>query len=204
MRSLSKLAGVFIAGLLLAACNSGGAKGAGDEIGMGKADAPVKMIEYASASCSHCARFATDVFPQFKAKYIDTGIVYYEMREIITPPENFAAAAYLTARCVGPDKYYSVLDAVFRAQGSIFQSGDIVGGLRNIALSSGLSEDQWKKCVTDPEAQKALQARVERYNREADITGTPTFYFNGKMVKSGEMTMAELDAAVTAARAAKK
>lgn len=204
MRSLAKLATVLIAGFVLAACNSGGAKGAGDEIGMGKANAPVKMIEYASASCSHCARFNNDVFPQFKAKYIDTGIVYYEMREIITPPENFAAAAYLTARCAGTDKYYSVLDAVFRAQGSIFQSGDIAGGLRNIALSAGLSEDQWKKCVTDQAAQKALQDRVTRYNREADIQGTPTFYFNGKMVKSGEMTMAELDAAVAAARAGKK
>ena len=105
MRSLTKLVGVFFAGLVLAACNSGGAKGAGDEIGMGKPNAPVKVVEYASASCGHCATFNNEVFPAFKAKYIDTGIVYYEMREIITPPENFAAAAFLTARCAGPDKY---------------------------------------------------------------------------------------------------
>lgn len=204
MRSVAKLVTVLFAGLVLAACNSGGAKGAGEEIGMGKAGAPVKMVEYASASCSHCARFNNEVFPAFKAKYIDTGIVHYEMREIITPPENFAAAAYLTARCAGPDKYYSVLDAVYRAQMSIFQSGDFAGGLKNIALSAGLSEAQWKTCVTDEAAQKKLRDRVERYNKEANITGTPTFYFNGKMVKSGEMTMAELDAAVTAARAGKK
>jgi protein-disulfide isomerase len=204
MRSLAKLATVLIAGLVLAACNSGGGKGAGDEIGMGDPKAPVKMVEYASASCPHCARFNNDVFPEFKKKYIDTGIVYYELHEVLTPPENFAAAAYLTARCAGPDKYYSVLDAVYRAQSSIYASNDFAGGLRTIALAAGLSEDQWKKCVTDDAAQKALQARVERYNREADISGTPTFYINGKMAKSGEMTMAELDAAVAAARAGKK
>jgi protein-disulfide isomerase len=204
MRSLAKLATVFLAGLLLTACNNGGPKGAGDEIGMGKPDAPVKMVEYASASCPHCARFNNEVFPEFKAKYIDTGIVYYELHEVLTPPENFAAAAYLTARCAGPDKYYSVLDAVYRAQATIEQTGDYANGLRNIAVSAGLSEAQWKKCVTDPAAQKALQDRVARYNREADIQGTPTFYFNGKMAKSGEMTMAELDAAVAAARAEKK
>jgi protein-disulfide isomerase len=203
MRSLARLATVFIAGLVLAACHGGGGK-PGDEIGMGDPKAPVKMVEYASASCPHCARFNNDVFPEFKKKYIDTGIVYYELHEVLTDPQNFAAAAYLTARCAGPDKYYSVLDAVYRAQSSIYQSEDYAGGLRTIALSAGLSEAQWQKCIKDPEALKALQARVERYNREADIQGTPTFYINGKMAKSGEMTMAELDAAVAAARAEKK
>jgi protein-disulfide isomerase len=204
MRSLAKLATVLIAGLVLAACNNGGPKSTGEEIGMGDPKAPVKMVEYASASCPHCARFNNEVFPEFKAKYIDTGVVYYELHEVLTDPANFAAAAYLTARCAGPDKYYSVLDAVYRAQASIHATRDYAGGLRTIALSSGLSEAQWKKCVADPAAQKALEDRVARYNKEADIPGTPTFYFNGKMAKSGEMTMAELDAAVAAARAGKK
>jgi len=204
MRALARLATVFLAGLVLAASHGGDARAAGEEIGMGKPDAPVKMVEYASASCSHCARFNNEVFPEFKKKYIDTGIVYYEMREVVTEPVNFAAAAYLTARCAGPDKYYSVLDAVYHAQASIYQTQDYAGGLRTIALAAGLSESQWRTCITDPVAQQALQARIERYNSEADIQGTPTFYFNGKKVKSGEMTMAELDAAVAAARAAKK
>jgi protein-disulfide isomerase len=162
------------------------------------------MVEYASASCPHCARFNNDVFPEFKKKYIDTGIVYYEMREVLTDPVNFAAAAYLTARCAGPEKYYSVLDAVYHAQALMRQTGDYVGGLRKIALGAGLSESQWMACVTDPAGQKALEARLERYSQEAEIDGTPTFYFNGMKVKSGEMTMAELDAAVADARAAKK
>ena len=93
MRALAKLATVVIAGLMLAASNGGAARAAGDEIGMGKPDAPVKMVEYASASCPHCAQFNNEVFPAFKKKYIDTGVVYYELREILTAPVNFAAAA---------------------------------------------------------------------------------------------------------------
>lgn len=205
MRSLTKIVGVLIASLVLVACNNGGSgKSGSEEIGMGKPDAPVKVVEYASIACSHCAQFNNEVFPAFKAKYIDTGIVYYEMREIITPPENFAAGGYLTARCVPADKYYSVIDAIYRAQAAMVQSQDYAGGLRDIALSAGLTEAQWRTCVTDETAQKKLRDRVARYNREADIQGTPTFYFNGKMVKSGEMSMAELDAAVAAARAGKK
>jgi protein-disulfide isomerase len=204
MRALARLATVFVAAVVLALAHGGGAKAAGDEIGMGKPNAPVKMVEYASASCPHCAHFNNDVFPQFKKKYIDTGIVYYEMREVLTDPVNFAAAVYLTAWCAGPDKYYSVLDAVFHAQALMRETEDYAGGLRKIALAAGLSESKWQACVTDPAAQQALQARLERYSREAEIDGTPTFYFNGKKVKSGVMTMAELDAAVADARAAKK
>jgi protein-disulfide isomerase len=203
MRILASLAAVLVAGLMLA---SGGhaATAAKDEIGLGKPTAPVKMVEYASASCPHCARFNNEVFPAFRKKYIDTGIVYYEMREVLTDPVNVAAAAFLTARCAGPKKYYSVIDAVFKAQAAMYQSNDFAGGLQKIALTAGLSEAQWKTCLNDPAGQKALESRLERYTREAEIDGTPTFYFNGKKVKSGEMTMAELDAAVAAARAAKK
>jgi protein-disulfide isomerase len=204
MRALARLVSAVVAAVALAASHAGVAMAAGDEIGMGKPNAPVKMVEYASASCPHCARFNNDVFPEFKKKYIDTGIVYYEMREVLTDPVNFAAAAYLTARCAGPDKYYSVLDAVYHAQALMRQTGDYAGGLRKIALGAGLSESQWTACVTDPAGQKALEARLDRYAQEAEIDGTPTFYFNGKKVKSGEMTMAELDAAVADARAAKK
>lgn len=204
MRSISKLLTLVVAGFVLAACNNGGAKATGEEIGMGNPTAPVKMVEYASTACGHCAAFNNDVFPAFKAKYIDTGIVYYEMREILTAPENFAAAAFLTARCAGKDKYYSVIDSVFRAQGDIFQSGDLAGGLRAIALSAGLSEEKWKACIADDAAQKALRDRTERYSREGEIAGTPTFFMNGKKVKESAMTMAELDAAVAAARAVKK
>src|SRR5688572_8278560 len=102
------------AAALLAACGQGGgdAQVASDDMVMGKADAPVTVIEYASVTCSHCANFNATVFPAFKAKYVDTGQVKYVLREFLTPPVPIAAAGFLIARCAGPDKYFGVVDAI--------------------------------------------------------------------------------------------
>jgi protein-disulfide isomerase len=198
------LAAATIAALSLAGCNKGGGAGPGagtasaDDMSLGQPNAPVKMVEYASASCPHCARFANDVFPQFKAKYIDTGRVYYTFKEFLTPPENVAAAGFLTARCAGKDKYFTVLGDIFRDQEQMYQSGDFAGGLLRIAQSAGMSEDQFNRCINDAEALKALNARVERAIKDG-VTSTPTFLMNGKKIAEGEVTMEQLDAAVAAA-----
>lgn len=60
---------------------------------MGRADAPVTVIEYASFTCSHCAHWTNDVLPQFKARYIDTGKVRLVFRDMPTPPAQIAATA---------------------------------------------------------------------------------------------------------------
>jgi protein-disulfide isomerase len=195
-------------GLALAACNSAGAGSGGkvnsEDMTMGNPKAKVTLVEYASASCSHCAKWNEEVFPAFKTKYIDTGRVHYVFREFLTPPVELASAAFLTARCAGKDKYFSVVDAVFRAQPTMYSTGDMRGELLRIANSAGMSEAQFTKCVSDDEALKALNDRVEKYAREAKIRGTPTFVVNGKEVASGEMTMAQLDAAIAEAEAAAK
>jgi len=198
-RRLLVLAAVA-AGLSLAGCNKGG-KGAAAEgdMSLGPADAKVQVVEYASASCSHCARFNNTVFPAFKAKYIDTGKVHYTLREFLTPPEEVAAAGFLVARCAGKDKYFTVLDAIFKNQEEMFQTGDFRGVLLRIAQSAGMTEDQFNKCVSDPEALKALNARVQRAINTEKISGTPTFVVNGKQVATGEVTLAQLEAAVAAA-----
>lgn len=189
------------AALTLAGCNKAGSGGAAsaDAMSLGKADAPIHMEEYASTTCSHCGRFHNDVFPAFKAKYIDTGKVRYTFHEFLTPPEAVAAAGYLTARCAGKDKYFSVIDALFRSQEEMYRTGDARGTLLKVAQSAGLTEAQFNACVQDEAAAKALNERVEKANKERNITSTPTFYLNGKKLKEGEVTMEELDAAVAAA-----
>src|SRR5579871_3142309 len=79
-----------------------------DDMTLGSPKAKVTVIEYASASCPHCARFNNEVFPAFKAKYVDTGRVFYVFREFLTEPASLAAAAFLTARCAGKGKYFGV------------------------------------------------------------------------------------------------
>jgi protein-disulfide isomerase len=197
--SRSLLVVALFGALTLAACSKGGGKISAEDMSMGDANAPVKMVEYASASCSHCAAFNNEVFPAFKAKYIDTGKVHYTLKEFLTPPVEMAAAGFLTARCAGKDKYFSVVDAVYHSQNEMFQSGDIRGPLLRIAQSAGLTEAQFNACITDETALKALNERVEKAARDEKITGTPTFVVNGKQVASGEVTLQQLDAAIAEA-----
>ncbi|HKR89299.1 MAG TPA: thioredoxin domain-containing protein [Phenylobacterium sp.] len=194
------IAAVAVAGLSLAGCNKGGKGAAGEgDMSLGPADAKVQVVEYASASCSHCARFNNTVFPEFKAKYIDTGKVHYTLKEFLTPPEEVAAAGFLMARCAGKDKYFTVLDAIYKNQAEMFQTQDYRGVLLRIAQSAGMTEDQFNKCVSDPEALKALNARVQRAIKDDKISGTPTFVVNGKQIATGEVSLAQLDAAIAAA-----
>ena len=193
--SRSLFVAALIGVLALAGCNKSPKADAAD-MTMGNLKSKVQMIEYASASCVHCARFNNDVFPAFKAKYIDTGKVGYTFKEFLTPPVEVAAAGFLTARCAGKDKYFSVIDAIFHAQAEMFQTGDMRGVLLRIAQSSGMTEAQFNSCITDETALKALNARVDNAIKNDKISGTPTFIINGKQVASGEVTLQQLDAAV--------
>jgi protein-disulfide isomerase len=200
----------FVAAALTAALALGGCvkhapdavmKPQADDMSLGDPHARVQVIEYASASCPHCARFDMDVFPAFKAKYVDTGKVRYTLREYLTDPEAIAAAGFLLARCAGKDRYFPVLDAVFRGQEEMVRTGDVRGVLARIAKApGGLSEAQFAACMSDEAAEKALAARADRHLHADKVMVTPTFIINGRRVE-GEMTMPELDAAIAKAGA---
>jgi protein-disulfide isomerase len=185
----------------LAACGGGGgATVTADDMSMGDANAKVTVVEYASLACGHCAEWNKTVFPEFKAKYIDTGKVRYVFREFITQPPQLAVAGTLMARCAGKDKYFTVIDAVFHGQEEIFRTGDIRGVLLPIAQSAGLSEEAFMTCVSDEKAIKALNDKVQKYATEAKIEGTPTFFFNDDKYGNG-LTMAQIDEAYAKALA---
>ena len=191
--------------LSLTACDKGGgAAAAADDMTLGNPDSKVTVIEYASASCSHCARWNEEVWPTFKTKYVDSGRVHYVFKEFLTPPIELASAAFLTARCAGKDKYFNIIDADFRAQPVMYQTGDYRGELLRIAKSSGMSEAEFTQCIRDDDALKALNDRVEKAVKEDKISGTPTFIVNGKKVGDGEMSMEQLDTAIAEAEAAAK
>jgi protein-disulfide isomerase len=177
----------------------------GDEISLGQPNAKVTVIEYASASCPHCARWNEEVFPTFKKKYIDTGKVHYIFREFLTPPENVAAAGFLLARCGGKDKYFPILDAVFRSQREWGPRGEGVrDSFLRIAQTFGMNEQQFTACVSDEKQLNALNDRVEKWQKTDNISGTPTFIVNGKVAASGEAPLPLLDAAIASASSGKK
>jgi protein-disulfide isomerase len=170
-----------------------------DDMSLGNPRARVTVIEYASASCPHCARWDMEVFPAFKAKYVDSGKVRYTLREYLTDPEALAAAGFLLARCAGKDRYFPVLDAVFKGQEQMVQTGDVRGVLAKIAKDpGGMTEAQLDACMRDTAAEKALAARADRHLHVDKVNSTPTFIINGRRTE-GEMSLPELDAAIARA-----
>jgi len=163
------------------------------EISLGNPRAPVTVIEYASVGCPHCAVWANEVFPGFRAKYVDTGKVRFVFREMLTGNGALAAAGFLTARCAAPDKYFQVVDDVFAQQTTIGREG--VEALVRIAEHAGVTRDRFEACLKDEAALKALNERTLADAKANNITGTPTF-FVGDQRLDGEQTLEDLDAAI--------
>jgi len=169
------------------------------DMSLGNPKARVQVVEYASASCPHCAHFNETVFPAFKKKYLDTGKVRFTLKEFLTAPAEVAAAGFLVARCGGPAKYFTILDQVFRSQPQ-WEAGDIGQVITRVGVANGLSEAQVNSCLTDPAALDALNRRVEKALEVDKIEATPSFVVNGKPVSG--VTLADLDRAIAAAEPA--
>ncbi|MDO8801525.1 DsbA family protein [Phenylobacterium sp.] len=194
--ALLSLAFLFLAG----AAHAAPAYATGD-LALGNPKARIVVDEYASLSCTHCAQFNNEVFPAFKAKYIDTGNVRYVLHEFLTEPVNVAAIGFITARCAGPDKYFAVVDSLFRRQAEIFETRDLRPVLLDVARTAGLTEAQVNACVTDPANGEALEARVKA-GEARGVNSTPFFFVNG--VKVDGVTLADLDRAIAAAGKTKR
>lgn len=204
MDALTRRAAILTAaasGAVMAAPALAAVKAAPGDMSLGNPKAPIHVVEYLSLTCPHCAHFHEDVFPAFKAKYIDTGRVYFTIRELLTAPAQVAAAGFLMARCEGGKNYFPIVDQVFKSQ-SRWQQGNIKPILVEIAKNNGLTEAQFEACITDEKGQADLQQRLEYATGTDKVTGTPTFFINGVLLPNAEVpTLAELDAAI--AKAAK-
>jgi protein-disulfide isomerase len=166
------------------------------EMTLGSPKAPLTVVEYASVGCPHCALWANDVFPSFRAKYIDTGKVRFVFREMLTGNGALAAAGFLTARCAGPTKYFQVVDDVFAQQEDIQRQG--IDLLAKIAARAGLTRAQFDACLADGAALKALNDRTQADASAHQVTGTPTFFVGAERLE-GDQTLADLDAAIARA-----
>jgi protein-disulfide isomerase len=154
------------------------------ELILGKDDAPITVVEYASMTCGHCANFHNKVFPALKEKYIDTGKVRLIFREF--PLDNLAAAASMVARCSGGDKTFPLISALFHTQESwAFVRGDPRPELFKVAKQAGFTQESFDKCLAD---QKLLDDVGAVRTRGSDVFGvnaTPTFFINGKKLTAG-------------------
>ena len=168
--------------------------GALPDLILGKADAPVTIIEYASMTCSHCGHFHTTVFDTIKTKYIDTGKVRFIMREF--PLDTLAVAASMLARCTGGEKAIPLIGVFFAKQDDwAFQRSNQIPELFKIAQQAGFTKDQFDKCLTDqPLYDKIVEGR-ERASKDFGVDATPTFFINGKRLQDAP-TLEAFDKAI--------
>jgi len=147
---------------------------------LGEADAPVTIVEYASMSCSHCADFHNETYPQLKEQYIDTGKVRFVFREF-----SIDAAAYgiaMVARCAPENRYFDVLDLFFEHQTDWIRSEDRYAAILDLAKQVGFSEDSFEACLQNQALFDGLTAVKDRAAKEFGVQGTPTFFINGEKV----------------------
>lgn len=147
-----------------------------EERSYGSAAAPVTIIEYASLTCPHCAHFTNDILPAVKKDLIDTGKARLIYRDF--PLDAYAAKAAAMARCADHDKYFDLLEVIFKDQERWTKADDVDAALIQLGTLAGMEADYAKACMNNEELTNALVQRMQDAQKKYDIKATPTFIFN--------------------------
>jgi protein-disulfide isomerase len=157
---------------------------------LGNPKSKVVLIEYAAPSCPVCAAFNVQSFPQLKAKYIDTGKIFYVFR--IFPLRSDDGSAEKIARCLPEDKYFAFIDLLFKNQPKwdveygVSPEG-VHDGLVLLGRIAGMSREQVDQCMEN----KAEDERINKVSSDAEarysVHATPTFILNGADIGSGNI-----------------
>ncbi len=159
------------------------------DVWLGKADAKVTIIEYASLTCSHCATFHKDTWPELKTKYIDTGKVRFTLREF--PLDPLAMAGFMLARCNGEARYYPMTDLLFAQQRAWAFTEKPVDALSAMVKQAGFTQESFEACLKRADIYDAV-TQVKDRGAKVGVESTPTFFINGQK-RSGALTIAEFD-----------
>ena len=148
---------------------------------LGRADAPVTVIEYASFVCSHCAHWHTTILPAFKTRFIDTGQVKLVFRNLPTNPAQVAASAAGIARCAVPSRFFDVASSLMTGQAAVIEGAPLAGWYAAAVASSGRTQAEIDACLADPATLAGIRAEIAGASA-AGVTGTPSFFVNGRAV----------------------
>ena len=158
---------------------------------LGNPKSKTVLIEYAAPSCPVCAAFNVQSFPQLKAKYIDTGKIFYVFRVFPLRPDD--GSAEKIARCLPEDKYFAFIDLLFKNQPKwdvefgVQSPEGVHEGLVLLGRIAGMSREQVDQCMVN----KAEDERINTVSSDAQsrysVTGTPTFILNGTSIGSGNI-----------------
>jgi len=161
-----------------------------DDRVLGDPAAPITIIEYASLTCPHCARFANDVLPELKREWIDTGKAKLVLRDF--PLDGPALRAAMIARCAPPDRFYAFADTFFASQDRWATTKDYREALARLAKLGGMGKDEFETCLNNTTLENRIVEQRLVASQELDINSTPTFFINGSKF-SGAPTAEEFN-----------
>jgi protein-disulfide isomerase len=183
---------------------------------MGNPNAKVKLIEYGSMTCPHCAEFAQGAKGPIAA-HVRSGRVSFEFRNFVL--NGVDVTATLLARCAGPANFFRLTDSLFTTQSQwVGKIGGLseaekdklksltsgqrlgrladIGGLTQIAARAGVAPQRGKQCLAD-DAGLARLGQMAEAATALGVQGTPTFFVNGSIVHAH--SWAELEPAIRSA-----
>jgi len=157
---------------------------------IGKTDAPITIIEYASMSCSHCASFHNNTLPDLKKEYIDTGKVKFVFRDF---PYNFPALlGSMVMRCTPNDVRYDYMNALYKLQNQwvLKENAKTTQELYKIMQSGGMKKADFEACINNTDLENKIIQEIIDAQEEFQIKNTPSFLVNGNLV-SGNKSIKE-------------
>ena len=150
---------------------------------MGKADAPVTMLEFASFTCPHCAAFTNDVLPQLEKAYVDTGKVKIVFRQF--PLNGLDLRAGMMARCAPREQYFNIAKVLFKQQQSwaLSDTNAALSALAQIGGMAGLPKDKFDACLADNAVADAIIKLGQEAQADYKVNATPTFVVEGEKIE---------------------
>ena len=144
--------------------------------GVGDPNAPIKIQEFFSLTCNHCADFHKGTYQDIKKNLIDTGKVYFVYEEF--PLNGPALYGSMIARCLPEERYTGFIDLLLRQQDKWAFSGDFKADIMQNAKLAGMSEEEFEICFNNKELQKAIATNIKEASETWKINSTPSFVVN--------------------------
>ena len=166
------------------------------DIVVGRPEAPLTLVQYASASCSYSAKFQREILPQLNKTYIEPGKLKLVFREL--PQNDRVTAVTLLARCLPRERYFDAYNALFQSQDAWVSSQNPGPPITRIVTGLGMSKETFEKCLADRQKAAQLEAFRRKTVRDFGIEATPTFFLNGQKI-FGRIDMADLRSELFAA-----
>jgi len=146
----------------------------------GSPDAKLTMIEYSSLTCPHCAHFHEAILPKIRETYIDTGKMRFEARDF--PLDQYALRAAAMARCAAENRYFPLMDMLFKQQSQWTRATDPIAAIKQIGRLAGINSERADACMSDEALLDGILKIRLGGQEDHNISSTPTFVIGTETV----------------------